>query len=96
MADHPFHAVMALAEARGIDRLKLVEHPEQDGYTRLISQGTDLLFKAKADPGSNIDRIGFSHHERIDLTPEQIAQGPEALLADLLGRIAAAEQEAQG
>lgn len=79
MADHPFVAVASLAQARGLPEIALVV--EQDGtYVRLDVRGADLLIKRDSDPGSNIDRIGFSYHDRVDIEEAEIARGAEALL----------------
>jgi len=76
---HPFHAVAALAAARGMDTLKL--KVERDGaYVRLNQDTPPLFFKYRADPSDSFDRASFDRSKRILLSEEDCAQGPEATL----------------
>ena len=82
---HPFHAVAALASARGMDNLRL--KVERDGaYLRLVQNAPPIFFKYGPDPGDNIDRIGLDHFKRLTLSEDDCAAGPEATLA-LIARL---------
>lgn len=76
---HPFHAVAALAAARGMDlKLKV----ENDGaYVRLYQDTPPLFFKYRSDPSDSFDRGSFDHSKRILLSEEDCSNGPDMTLA---------------
>ena len=69
---HPFHAVAALAAARGAPDIKIKEAHEGD-YVRLYSTEPALFFKHRDDPSDPLDRETFGEFKRILLSAEDCA-----------------------
>lgn len=82
---HPFHAVAALAAARGMENLRL--KVDRDGaYVRLVQNDPPIFFKYGPDPGDTIDRIGLDRFKRLTLSDADCADGPAATL-ELIKRL---------
>lgn len=85
--DHPFLAIHALAQAEGLERLKLVIAHE-GALMRLYDENSDLVFKRDGDPGSAMDRQRFDYCTHVSLVPGP----PEDMLSDIKAQIAAKEE----
>ena len=79
-SDHPFHAVAALAAARGAPDLQIKVERGGD-YVRLYSTDPALFFKHRDDPSDSFDREAFGQSKRILLSADDCDAGPEATLA---------------
>lgn len=84
---HPLYAIYDYARALGLDSIDITDMPKHN-YTALLCSNPEVLVKYKADPGSNIDRIGFSHHKRMVVSDQDLSGPPATQLRNLQKRIA--------
>jgi hypothetical protein len=70
---HPFFALYDEARAKGLGTFEILDMPAHN-YTALVVSEPQVLFRLSTDQGTNIDRIRFSYHDRIELTPQDMAK----------------------